>query len=539
MGDNTEGGRAISCEASDLVVPVEGVDRTAIADAIASLSPVGWTPIDRSLERSERDFPASDNRTTNAVVLVTDGLETCDGDPSTEAASLIDGDREITTHVIGFALNPDEQQSLQSITEASGGLLLGANDATELTGALFQILEELEVVQGVGLIGGNALSLVSQGEQGVLAVVAVGIYDGNTLPFVVRNNTGQPVISLSASATAANPAGQLIATGGDQGLNPNLVRPGGLSIGYLYFGGVELPEDTAFELEVDGVPAGEEQFENQRDLEVVEAAYVDGRVVGTLNNGYGETLTGPFSVQLACFDQSGALLDADRSFTQKDSADPGEMVPFQAPSFGSLDCPLFLVAGSGFSNSFDERNKATDILTPEADRGGAAQATVGVSQSASELTDASEVEVSSRVPLATPGASGCFDLATADGVVAALAAANIPIGDRIVYTPADDPNELMGRPGGYTSKVNFRDERLDSEGSNFDTPDGGSVEVFASESDLEARIARLAAVWEATPIIRPDVVFSEGTVLLRVSSRLLTEDSAAYEAALEEAVACS
>ena len=504
-GDNTDAGRPVSCEASDLVVPVSGVDQAAIAQQIAPLVPTGWTPIGLSLERSEADFPATTEvETTNAVVLVTDGLETCGGDPAGTAAALVSGDKAIVTHVIGFALAPEEQQILENITAASGGMLLSAANATELTGALFKILDELDVVKGAGLIGGSALSLLPPGEPGVFSIVATGTYDGNTLPFVVRNNTGEPMVSLSATGEARNAAGQLIATGGDQLLNPNLVRSGGLSMGYIYFGGADLPPDTTFTIAVEGTPAAKEEFENQRDLEVVEATFVEGRVVGTLRNGYDETLTGPFGVQVGCFDQTAGLLELDKVFTPEKDADPGEQVTFQAPGFGTLDCPLFLVAGGGFSNSFDRQHKASDILTPEANQEGAATAQATTAAPTSVPSPEAATNNVSAAPSttlsATPGPNGCYRLETALDVVSALSAAGIPIGEFVDYTPETDPNEQLGRPGGYTSKVNFQDTRLDPERTDFDTHDGGSVEVFASRADLEDRIAHLEAAWEAIPL---------------------------------------
>jgi hypothetical protein len=535
-GDNTESGRPVSCLSSDLVVPINGIDRSAIEQRMAPLAPTGWTPIGLSLERSEADFLVNPDG-TNAVVLVTDGLETCGGDPAAVAAALSASERRIVTHVIGFALTPEEQQILQAITDASGGKLLEANNATQLTGALFTILNELDVVKGAGFIGGTALSLLPQGDPGELSVVAVGAYDGNILPFVVRNNTGEAVISLSATGKALNSAGQLIGTGGDQMLNPNLLRAGGLSMGYIYFGGAVFPADTTFLITVTGTPAAQEKFENQRDLEVVEAALVDGRVVGTLRNGYEEPLNGPFGVQVACFDTSGGLTYLKKVYTPEQHADAGAQATFQATFFEPVDCSRFLLAGGGFSQSF--RTKASAILTPQAPgpaspNNAILQDTVDPEPAAPTATLAPQALV-----VATPGPNGCYDLDTALGVLSGLQAQGIPIGEFENYTPETDPNELMGRPGGYTSKVNFRDTRLVPKTVDFSTEDGGSIEVFATPENLESRVAHLKASWEAFPIVPKDVLFSEGTVLLRVSSRLLIPDGEAYGAALDALAACN
>ncbi len=147
-GNNTEAGKAESCQSSDLTVPIEGVNKEALRGQVETYSPVGWTPIALSLQRAAEDFPDAAEDTLNAAVLVTDGLETCQPPEETCNASraLIQGDGNVVTHVIGFALNQEERANLQCITQESGGLLLGAGSAEELSAALFQILEEVQVV---------------------------------------------------------------------------------------------------------------------------------------------------------------------------------------------------------------------------------------------------------------------------------------------------------------------------------------------------------------------------------------------------------
>lgn len=145
-GNNTEAGKAESCASTELKVPVQGVDKEALRAQVGTYQPVGWTPIALSLRESEQDFPPAAPNVVNAVVLVTDGLETCGGNPCAASRALKNGAAAITTNVIGFALAEEEQANLQCIVDESGGLLLGAGNAEELSVALFQVLEELEVV---------------------------------------------------------------------------------------------------------------------------------------------------------------------------------------------------------------------------------------------------------------------------------------------------------------------------------------------------------------------------------------------------------
>ncbi len=151
-GSNQEEDREESCRSTDLVVPIDGINKAALRDAVARYEPVGWTPITLSLQEAAQDFSAPGENEANAIVLVTDGLETCGGDPCEAASALAEGDVSVTTYVIGFGLTQEEQGTLQCIADAGGGLNLGAGSAEELNRALFTVLEELQVVVQTGFL---------------------------------------------------------------------------------------------------------------------------------------------------------------------------------------------------------------------------------------------------------------------------------------------------------------------------------------------------------------------------------------------------
>ncbi len=152
-GNNTEAGKAESCASSDLLVPIDGVNKDALRKQVASFDPTGWTPIAESLKRAGNDFKGKAGESiTNAIVLVTDGEETCGGDPCAVSAAIKQGDTAVTTHVVGFALTPEQADLVSCIAEQGGGLNLGAANAQELSAALFQVLEQLEVVIQTGFL---------------------------------------------------------------------------------------------------------------------------------------------------------------------------------------------------------------------------------------------------------------------------------------------------------------------------------------------------------------------------------------------------
>ena len=150
-GNNTESGRAESCVSSELVVPMDGVDSQALSEQVDALQPIGWTPLAYALEQARDDFDdeASDD-VVNAIVMVTDGLETCDGDPVQAANDLRTSELGIVTNVIGFGTTPEEQEILSGIADEGGGELYGSSNAGQLISAVFDILENLEVVAETG-----------------------------------------------------------------------------------------------------------------------------------------------------------------------------------------------------------------------------------------------------------------------------------------------------------------------------------------------------------------------------------------------------
>jgi Mg-chelatase subunit ChlD len=134
---STSPSESADCADSALLVPFADENRGPIRGAIEGLRPLGQTPIAYALQQAGRDFSMrNDDR---AVVLVTDGIESCGGDPVQAARDL--RDQGIIVHVIGFGLGSaadEDTGSLQSIAWASGGRYVTAGSAEELKAALAQ-----------------------------------------------------------------------------------------------------------------------------------------------------------------------------------------------------------------------------------------------------------------------------------------------------------------------------------------------------------------------------------------------------------------
>lgn len=67
------------CDDTRLEVPLGKANGYRIKEKLNSISPSGTTPIARSLEECGKDFPDANAR--NIIILITDGIEECNGDP--------------------------------------------------------------------------------------------------------------------------------------------------------------------------------------------------------------------------------------------------------------------------------------------------------------------------------------------------------------------------------------------------------------------------------------------------------------------------
>jgi hypothetical protein len=124
---------------------------------------------------------------------------------------------------------------------------------------------------------------------------------------------------------------------------------------------------------------------------------------------------------------------------------------------------------------------------------------------------------------------------TAGQVAARLATAGLPLTVVVVYTASTDPNHLLGRSGGYTSKVAFTDPRVPEQDRSSvagSVENGGSVEVYPDAAGATARADYVRAFAAGSPALFGEYTYTRGTVVLHVSRFLTPEQAAGYEAAL-------
>lgn len=91
------------CSDTRLEVPFAKNNSGPIKKRLGEIIPKGTTPIARSLEESANDFP--DNTSRNIIILITDGIEACDGDPCAVSAALQKKGIFLRPFVIGLGID--------------------------------------------------------------------------------------------------------------------------------------------------------------------------------------------------------------------------------------------------------------------------------------------------------------------------------------------------------------------------------------------------------------------------------------------------
>ena len=129
------------CEDIDVVQPLGPIDKATIKAKIDKYNATGMTPIAASLDLAGKELGKS--KGGPAIVLVTDGAETCHGDPAGVAAKLAaQFGVKFGINVIGFGIEPKEKAQLADIADKGHGKLLTVENANELADALRKVVEE-------------------------------------------------------------------------------------------------------------------------------------------------------------------------------------------------------------------------------------------------------------------------------------------------------------------------------------------------------------------------------------------------------------
>ncbi len=130
------------CSDIEVLVPVGINNIQKILTAISKINPKGKTPLSDAVKLAAESLKYNEDRAS--VILISDGVETCDADPCLLGETLEKTGVDFTTHVIGFGLEGDDEKGLQCLAENTGGIYALARDAGSLKEALEKSVVEVK-----------------------------------------------------------------------------------------------------------------------------------------------------------------------------------------------------------------------------------------------------------------------------------------------------------------------------------------------------------------------------------------------------------
>jgi len=123
-----------SCSDIELIVPPAAGTAGAIATAADNLKFLGKTPLTAAVKQAAEALKYTEDKAT--VVLITDGLETCGGDPCALGKELEAAGVDFTADVVGFGLTAEEGREVACLADNTGGKYIQASDEAALKDAL-------------------------------------------------------------------------------------------------------------------------------------------------------------------------------------------------------------------------------------------------------------------------------------------------------------------------------------------------------------------------------------------------------------------
>jgi Ca-activated chloride channel homolog len=132
-GTGSDQDKELSCKSNELIYEMGDYNGEKLNSTLQTVKPAGWTPLAAAIEEAKNDLLSyKGDKNTNIIYLVSDGVETCDGNPVEQAKSLGDSDIQPIVNVIGFDLDAEGQNQLKEVAKSAKGIYSNARNQSEL-----------------------------------------------------------------------------------------------------------------------------------------------------------------------------------------------------------------------------------------------------------------------------------------------------------------------------------------------------------------------------------------------------------------------
>ena len=122
------------CNDIEYLVALDNNSKTHVTNAVKAINPTGRTPLARSATMAIESLKKGSTKAT--IILITDGIESCDGDLCNVITDAKANGIDFKLHIVGFGLKEGEKEQLQCATNAGNGNYYDADNAGGLSEVL-------------------------------------------------------------------------------------------------------------------------------------------------------------------------------------------------------------------------------------------------------------------------------------------------------------------------------------------------------------------------------------------------------------------
>lgn len=173
------------CDDTKLEAPFAQNNHDRIISVLKNIGPKGTTPIAYALEQAANDFPKDDD-VRNIIIIITDGIESCDGDPCAVSLALQRKGIFLKPFIIGIGMDKNFEEQF--------GCMGSFYDATNINGFRHALSKVLFQSLGKTTVSVELLDFNNQAKESNVNVSFINHFtQTSAFEFVhYRDNSGKP-----------------------------------------------------------------------------------------------------------------------------------------------------------------------------------------------------------------------------------------------------------------------------------------------------------------------------------------------------------
>ncbi|MFC5605086.1 vWA domain-containing protein [Sporosarcina koreensis] len=146
-GTGSTADKGMSCASNELFYSPDFYEENSFNEALSQFDAAGWTPLAAAIKAGGEDLRVMASATTqNMIFVVSDGVETCGGNPVEEAKKLANFDLKAEVNVLGFNLDSEGQKQLKKVAEEGNGKYANVRSRVDFQKTFQSMLAEANAV---------------------------------------------------------------------------------------------------------------------------------------------------------------------------------------------------------------------------------------------------------------------------------------------------------------------------------------------------------------------------------------------------------